>query len=571
MASTITFTGLASGLDTAAWVEALLEVRRASKISPIEIKQTELTKASSTLSSVQSTFNSFRTSMEKLTDSKFGGSFDLFSKTKTESSNSEFVTATSTSSAGILSHNISIRQLASATKVSSVADALAVSVNSKVSDLENGGTGTFSIYVDGNKHEIEVTDADTIDSVMSKINDIEGVEANFAEGKFSISATNGEAIVVGSSTDDFNVTKAFNLQQNEAGNFESYNILSNATSKSKVVDIFGEDAKGTFTIGKAEFTIDDDTTFESLINEINNSEDAAVNASFDSDTGQLVLESKNNGSFNINIQGGTSNFTDMMGYTQNNGTTLAAQDLGTFAIFNIDGKSHMSTSNTVGSDVTGIEGVTFTLKKVSDDENPTTTIDVKQDTSDLISAIKSFVSSYNSAITSADKATAVGADLNGESALVSIRNSLRRTATAKDEGADSAYSILASIGITTGAVTNDMSELTDNLSFDEDKFLEAFAENPNAVKELLIGGENNEGVLNKLHSTVDQSLSASGYFSTRHNSFDRSISNYSNKLSSEMTKLSDYQARLESQYAAMEEMILSFQSAYNSAMSQISG
>jgi hypothetical protein len=72
---------------------------------------------------------------------------------------------------------------------------------------------------------------------------------------------------------------------------------------------------GTFTIGGKEFTIDENTTLNSLISKINSSTDAGVNASFDSVTGKLILTSKQTGSFNINVENGTSNFLEVTGLT----------------------------------------------------------------------------------------------------------------------------------------------------------------------------------------------------------------------------------------------------------------
>lgn len=570
MGSPITFTGLASGIDTAAWVEALVKNKKESTIDPLSVKKTQVTQANTTLSGVQSSYNSFRTAIEKLTDSRFGGSFDIFSKTKVESSNSDIVTATSTSAAAISDHKISVARLASATSVMSREDALSVKPDSKITGLKDDETAEYSVYVNGNKSTFTVNKDTTLQDLLDNFNSL-GVDATYENGIVTINQQEGDSVVIGSSTDDiskFNISNALNLDKTDTG-YQSYQVLSHATSNSLVKDVLGDDAMGTFTIGNAEFTIDENTTFDSLINEINASEDANVTASFDKNTGRLKLESDSYGSFNINIEAGTSSFTDKMGYTQ--GGAVTAQELGSFAMFTIDGQTRMATSNTITSDISNIEGVTFTLKGVSTEEAPETTIGVKQDTADLVSAVKSFVTAYNNALDKTDSATATGAALNGDSALNSMRNSIRRMATSKDVGADDKYSILASIGLSTGKATNDVAELSDHLQFDEKKFLEAFADDPEAVKKLLIGGENNEGVLNKVYNTVDQALSSKGYFTTRHNSIDKQISSYDKRIQAETTKMQEYQARLQKQFSAMEDMIANFKSAYSQALGQIGG
>ena len=76
---TISFSGLASGLDTSGWVEALVSVKQ-EKISTYKVDLTELQTVKSTLTDTRSTFSNLRTALEKLTDVKFGGTFDLFGK-----------------------------------------------------------------------------------------------------------------------------------------------------------------------------------------------------------------------------------------------------------------------------------------------------------------------------------------------------------------------------------------------------------------------------------------------------------------------------------------------------------
>lgn len=580
MASTITFTGLASGMDTTAWVDELVKIKKANRYDKLVSKQETVTNKQKAVSTVQSQFTSLRTSLEKITDSSLGGAFDLFAKTKTTSSNSDIVTATSTSGAVKGSYKINVKQLASATKALSDASALAVTGDTKlstlsddVSKLKEGESASFSIYVDGKKQTVDVTNEDTINSVLEKLNNIDGVNASLKDGKVSISGENSTNVTLGSNSDTVNITKAFSLLKNsETGAYDSFETLSIATSKDKIADILGEDAKGTFKIGGQEFTIDDDTTFESLIKDINEkSSTSGVSAEFDGTNGQLVFKSTTNGSFNINIEKGTSSFTDKMGYTQTNAdgsVALKDQELGSFAIFTLNGETRMSSSNTISSDISGIDGVTFNLKGISTDENPTTTIGVEQDTDDLVSAIKSWIEQYNKTLDMVDEQTATGATLDGESSLESLRRSVRSNASAKQSGAGE-YSLLAQIGISTGEASTDLSKLTDHLELDEKKLKEALEKDPEGVKALLVGGKNNTGILTNMEDTVDESLKSTGYFTTRNNSLDRENTNLKSSATSEYTRVEAYQARLQAQFQAMETIISKMQSAYSSALSQM--
>lgn len=567
----ITFTGLASGMDTSAWVEELVKIKKANRYDKLVAKQETLTAKQKAVSTVQSSFTSLRTSLEKITDSSLGGAFDLFSKTKATSSVDSIATATSSAGAAKASYTLSVKQLASATKASSSASALAINENTsmaslsdEVAKLADGETASFSVYVDGEKQSISVGKDDTVKSVLDKLNE-KGLTAELKDGKISIS---GDNVVVGSNSDTLDITKAFSLLKNsETGAYESYETKTIATSKDKIADILGADAKGTFKIGGAEFTIDDDTTFDSLIKEINSkSDEAGVKAEFDSNNGQLVFTATTNGSFNINIEKGTSAFTDKMDFT--NGSKLNDQKLGSFAIFTINGETRMASSNTISSDVTGIENVTFNLKGVSTDEKTSTTIKVGTDSDDLVSAVKSWIEQYNKTLDLVDEQTASGATLSGESSLESLRRSVRTSASAKQSGAGE-YSLLAQIGISTGKASTDLSKLTDHLELDEAKLIKALEEDPESVKALLVGGENNKGILTNMEDIVDESLKSTGYFTTRNNSLDRENTNIKSSASAENTKVKAYQARLQAQFQAMENMISKMQSAYSSAMSQM--
>ena len=76
---TISFSGLASGLDTSSWVESLTALKRA-KVTTLEEEQEVVQLSRDTLNNIKSFFTSFRSVLEKVTDTKFNvASMDLFS------------------------------------------------------------------------------------------------------------------------------------------------------------------------------------------------------------------------------------------------------------------------------------------------------------------------------------------------------------------------------------------------------------------------------------------------------------------------------------------------------------
>ena len=311
----ISFSGLASGMDTSTWIEALVKIKQQS-VTTLQNKQTEIRKSQSTLSDIKSKVTNLRSSIEKITDAKLGGSFDIFSKNTVTSSNKSVVDAVATSDAARQNLDVIVNKLATSTTATSKLGAEGlISADTKYSSLSAGNakTGAFSIYVDGVKHSINIDEESTIGSILDDISAIDGVSASVVDGKVSISAE-GKSLVVGSSTDEANFASIAGLVRNdETGAYESYTGVSKINTSAKLVDIFGDSVKGTLKVGNATFTIDENTSMKSLIGAINRDEDAGVTAYWDASAGEMVMKSKTEGAFNINIEAGTSNFTNLLG------------------------------------------------------------------------------------------------------------------------------------------------------------------------------------------------------------------------------------------------------------------
>ncbi len=574
---TISFSGLASGLDTSGWVEALVSVKQ-EKITSLKLDLTAIQAEKSTLTSTRSVFNDLRTALEKLTDKKFGGTFDLFGKNTAKSSNESLFTATATGDAVRQDYEIAIQQLATYTKATSKETVSAVADDeTKLSSL-GVKEGNLTVYVGGQKTSIEIEKDTTLGDLKSKLTEA-GINTEISEDgvlKFS-SIEEGKVINIGSTTDSSNLVSLVGLSVQEDGTYSSTNSLFKANISSKLTSAESgfntQITAGTFTIGDATFTIDEKTTLSSLINDINKTEAAQATAYWDDATGKLSITSKKEGASYINIEAGTSNFTDVMGFTtterdaEGNITTskmfTETQELGKNALFTINGTSMTSTSNTVGSDISRIAGVTLTLKKVSDEENVSGKLSVSQDTSGLVDAVKGFVEAYNKMVSKVEEVTAQGADLHGETSLSSIRNTLRNYVTAGNDSNGGAFRLLSEIGISTGeADSTNLSGDTNKLVFDESKFKKALEENPDSVESIL-AGEN--GVLSMMESTVEQSLKASvGFFDVKQSTLDSDIRKMEEKITKQQTKVANYQAQLEKKFGNMELVIAQMQQNYSS-------
>ena len=579
MASTISFSGLASGLDTSSWVEAFVNVKK-EELTTLQTNLKSIQTTKTTLTDTKSKFTSLRTAIEKLTDAKFGGSFDLFAKNSATSSNNDIFSATVTSNAARQTYDIKVQQLATYTKATSKESASAVADDS--TKLSNLGitSGSLTTYVNGKKTTINIGKDDTLGDLKSRLAEA-GIKTEIDNnGVLKLSAQNsGDTIHIGATTDGTNLTSLIGLTAQEDGSYASTNSLFKASVSSKLTaedSGFNERIKaGTFTIGDATFTIDDKTTLSSLISEINNNDKAQAYAYWDDASGKLSITSKKEGASYINIEAGTSNFTDVMGFTaseyDSEGKVVSskmyteAQELGLNAIFSVNGTQMTSTSNTVTSDISRMDGVTLTLKRANTEDDGNTTLKVSQDTSQLKEAVKSFITAYNETIAKVDEVTASGADLHGETSLTSLNRTLKRYSTSSNLN-DGVYKLLYDIGIKTASADgNNLSADTYELSLDEDKFMKALEENPDSVKSILTG---DTGVLSMMEDTIEQSLKASvGFFDVKTSTLDSNIKKMEEKITKKNTGITTYKSQLEAKFQKMEQAIASMQQNYSSFLS----
>ena len=362
-----------------------------------------------------------------------------------------------------------------------------------------------------------------------------------------------------------------NLTSSGQNSVESTSPVYAATLRSSIIGansgFEGNITAGTFTIGDEEFTIDENTTITSLINKINSSNKANGVASFDFNTGKLKLKSKLDGATNINIEAGTSNFTDVMGFTENGKIASDSQTLGQNAKLIVNGNSVTSFSNNVTSEVTGLTGVTLNLKKAMTEDVEDATISVTQDTDKIMSALKDFISNINNVIDKIDTATSEDGNLMYESQLVNLKTNLKSLALSALKTSSGTMS-LSQFGISSGDIGISVDEDTSKLVLDEDALRQALNENPEQLKELLVGDGKSNGVVTNLLDTMSAALNTeTGFFATKNNTYSNQISIYKDKIEKKQEYLDTYRASLEAKFKAMDETISKLQSQYSNALS----
>lgn len=447
--------------------------------------------------------------------------------------------------------------------------------------LLNISSGSLSIYRDGQKAIVQIDSEENFSKLSERL------RAAFSEGDVDIrfndgylefySTTDGVKIEVGATTDTSNLCAIAGLSSKDNGAISSRELYKvNGTSKITGSNLFrlGDITEGTFTVGNATFEITSDTTLNNLISQINSSQEANATAFWDSVDGKLTIKSRLSGATFVNIEAGTSNFTDIMGYTTTerdaNGDITStklnvnSQELGQNAKFTINGTEFTSTSNTITSDISRIAGVTIDLKGVSEGE--TVTLKIEKDGQTVSNAMEDIVNAYNDLITNVDKELAAGGGLEGESTLKLLRNQIRSLMTSS-LGGNGVFKNFDAIGISTEAASaGDISTGNINLlHFDSEKFLKAYETDASALKQILVGDDNSLGILSRVENVLESALTTGyGYFSSAEKSFNSQISRLDDKINKANAAVERYRSRLETKFQAMDMLISKMQNQYSS-------
>ena len=437
-------------------------------------------------------------------------------------------------------------------------------------------SGELSIGVNGAISTVVVDENDTIQNVISRISTATGgsVTASLtSDGRFKLEAASGIELIVGTSTDTTNLATIFNLSQDGSNVILGGTSLYKASANSKIVEsgIFrlGNVTEGTFTIGNAEFTITSDTTIASLINEINRNEAANASAYWDNINGKMVLTSNSLGASYVNVQGGTSNITEIFGLTTKDAGVerLATynQKLGDNAILTINGTRIVATSNTITSDVSRIEGLTVNLKDVTAGEY--VTITVERDTQGIIDAVQESLDHYNTLIAELTNVLSVSGSLHGDVALNGIKNQITSILTSRGTNGTAMFRNLAAVGISTEAANNSLTSDIYSLYLDPERFAKALDESENDVKLLLIGTVDNPGIFTRVETILENALATAGYFTTKNSALNRDIANFDKKIAKANSQAESYKAILERKFNNMELLYSQMQSSYSNLLS----
>ena len=177
--ATVSFSGLASGIDWDSLIETTIKAQRTSRITPLENKVAFNEQESTALEGFNTLLTSLSDNLLDYTTAYGGG----FSKT-VSSTNSDAISATATSSALSCSTQLTVNQLAKSATLS-FGERFSNYDTALCSNLTDSGTLSFTVGEgdDAETFEVEVTSSTTLAGIVDQIN-------SKAEGSLQASMVN---------------------------------------------------------------------------------------------------------------------------------------------------------------------------------------------------------------------------------------------------------------------------------------------------------------------------------------------------------------------------------------------
>lgn len=229
------------------------------------------------------------------------------------------------------------------------------------------------------------------------------------------------------------------------------------------------------------------------------------------------------------------------------GENVAAKD----AIIKVDNVTITKQSNTITD---AIQGVTLNLSKTML-AGTTTKITLTRDTSNVKSAVESFVKAYNDTNTAMKDATAYnaatgkGAVLTGDSTIRAIQTQLRGMFGAPVSGAPSGMALLSDVGISF--------QKDGSLAIDSTKLAAATADPSKDLSKLFATSDSGKGYGYQMDVLIGKILSPVGPMVDRTNSVNKSIKDIGTRRDTINARLGAVEKRYRAQFTALDTTISS--------------
>ena len=409
-------------------------------------------------------------------------------------------------------------------------------------------------------------------SLSGKLNSLNSILSNFKDSE--------SKTIFGTKTVDLTSDEYFTASATTSASLSSYDIRVNQLAKNDLVmsdtvssnDLSGLTA-GTYTFRVASGDFDENISvditgtenleemMELVSDAINNASDGIVNASVfspTSDDSKLSLVASESGGANaITIEDVSGSLLGSIGLDlssrtlssgNNGGYSYSADELN--SKLSLNGVNIVRNSNTI-TDL--INGVTLSLKQEMEVGVPTVNVTVKNNIEATKSDIEDFISKFNEAYMQIKDNYSTSEDgkrgiFVGNSSAISLMQNLGTMVSSKVEGIeDGNLSFLSEIGI--------KFEPSTGLSIaDSDELEEALSSHPNQVASLF-NSEN--GIANQLFSLVENYIGDSGVIKNMVSAYDKSVTYYKDKISSQEERIDKSASVLRGQYEKLQLQLAS--------------
>lgn len=396
-------TGLATGIDTESIVKQLMDAERTS-LDELEKDQTTIEWQREALLDVNSKLLAFR---NEALNMKLQGTYKSYTAT---SSNSNIVTATTTTEAQEGVYKVMVRQLATQITIKGTATQRMVSSDSISYSDADFSNKEFNVTYNGETKTIKF-DADTeisdkssaedfADVIQTKIDDAFGagqiqVSISASRRSFDISFTTTNLlnlpITLTQSSSDNDALAVMGVEDGASSEFNTGETLE------EMLDAGSFDADGNITIsvnGK-DFTFNKIDTIETVFSTLNKDTDADVSIKYSNSQQRVIINRDSYGAGRGLTLGGSSKFWNALGINIDDSAFMSRNTtLGQNAVFDMvapDGESATSISSSSNNFSYGGISMTFLEAK----EGETVSITVSKNVDEIYDKIKGFVDSYN--------------------------------------------------------------------------------------------------------------------------------------------------------------------------------
>lgn len=519
---------------------------------------------------------------------------------------------------------------ASAAQVASPASLGKTFAQARSSDIATQfgvGAGTLRVMVNGQANDVAYVGTDSLQKIMEKVSALAGVDEAYYDsstGKVNIIGSDKGTSATLEVQDAGGGTLAAALGLNTGAanglDFGASLVSARPISDVKTSTPFQSAGfstpvtSGTFTINGVQFLVNSTATMtmDSLISSINGNTKVGAKAHYDPTNGQFVLTSTETGNRAIALGAATdtSNFLSSMGLIG------SPQDVGTNAIYNIDGvyggADQVSQTNSVSE---AVSGVTFELYDVTGAAGEV--VKIEADTEVASTAISDFITAYNevtelvysrlteernwdlTALTDEEMSALGDSDLvayedafkvgllSGDNTLRSVRSQMRLVMSSIVPGADKLFNSLSDIGISTGTVGSSYKDtMVGTLQItSQEKLDQALRENPDKIAALFNQDStdpNKMGIARRLKAALNEYTKSDGLLTKRvgrsgttsNSEMDKQITLINTQIAGQEERLKSREESLLKQFSTLETALSNYQSqssAFSSQLAQLGG